>query len=166
MSQSDLHGKTGLSRTVLINYEAGRHKPGARELRLLCDALEVSPNQLIYGSEEPHALTIGLADTILNMGTAAILPSAVIVPMIGSMLGKDDTRMILSLLESLLKAKDPEGYALIMELLSVFTDATNLPQEKRNKLIQSTVSDPNTPDLVKKYLSNMSENARDKLKQL
>lgn len=166
MSQSDLHGKTGLSRTVLINYEAGRHKPGARELRLLCDALEVSPNQLIYGSEEPHALTIGLADTILNMGTAAILPSAVIVPMIGSMLGKDDTRMILSLLESLLKAKDPEGYALIMELLSVFTDATNLPQEKRNKLIQSTVSDPNTPDFVKKYLSNMSENARDKLKQL
>jgi transcriptional regulator with XRE-family HTH domain len=53
-SQIDMHNKTGLSRTVLINYEAGRHKPSAREIKLICDALQISPNFLIYGTEPPH----------------------------------------------------------------------------------------------------------------
>lgn len=43
LSLTDMHNKTGLSRTVLTNYEAGRHKPGAREIKLICDALQISP---------------------------------------------------------------------------------------------------------------------------
>lgn len=133
LSQSDLHNKTGLSRTVLINYEAGRHKPGARELRLLCDALEVSPNHLIYGTEEPHSRKSGLADTLLNMGEAAIVPAAMLGPMFGAMLGKDDTRTILNLIESLLKAKDPIGYAHVMEIAGVFNEFSKKDPEEQDK---------------------------------
>lgn len=52
LSHSDLHRITGISRSVIFGYENGRTKPGAREIRLLCDALKVSPNRLIYGSDE------------------------------------------------------------------------------------------------------------------
>lgn len=52
LSHSDLHRLTGISRSVLFGYENGRTKPGAREIRLLCDALKVTPNRLIYGSDD------------------------------------------------------------------------------------------------------------------
>jgi len=45
--------QVGISRAVLSLYETGTNKPGAREMRLLCDALKVSPNWLLYGSESP-----------------------------------------------------------------------------------------------------------------
>lgn len=43
----------GISRTVLVGYESGKYKPGARELRLLAEALHVTPNWLLYGTEKP-----------------------------------------------------------------------------------------------------------------
>lgn len=46
----DPHRK-GVSRTVIVGYEAGNFKPGAREIRLLCETLTVTPNWLIYGSD-------------------------------------------------------------------------------------------------------------------
>lgn len=52
LSHSDLHRMTGISRSVLFGYENGRTRPGAKEIRLLCDALKVTPNRLIYGSDE------------------------------------------------------------------------------------------------------------------
>lgn len=60
-SQQALHTRTkltdpegmGISRAVLSLYETGTNKPGAREIRLLCDTLKVSPNWLLYGSESP-----------------------------------------------------------------------------------------------------------------
>lgn len=146
LSQSDLHNKTGLSRTVLINYEAGRHKPGARELRLLCDALEVSPNLLIYGTEEPHIRTIGLADSLLSMGEAAIVPAAILGPMLGAMLGKDDTRIVLSLIESLLKAKDPVGYAGVMEFVGVFNEINKKSPEEIKQHVAELQSNPAAAD--------------------
>lgn len=142
LSQTDLHKLTGLSRTVLINYEACRHIPGTRELRLLCDALEVSPNQLIYGTEEPHSRTIGLADTILNMGEAAVMPVIMIAPMLGAMLGKDDTRTLLNLIESLLKAKSPEDYASVMEIVKMFKEMTDKAPALRTEFVEKLTSDP------------------------
>lgn len=39
----------GISPATLTRYEAGDSAPGARELRLLCDSLEVSADWLIFG---------------------------------------------------------------------------------------------------------------------
>jgi transcriptional regulator with XRE-family HTH domain len=58
----------GISRTVLVGYEAGQTKPGAREIRLLCETLGVTPNVLIYGSELAHESTQQAAlDAVRNM---------------------------------------------------------------------------------------------------
>ena len=46
----DSTGK-GVARTVLVGYEAGTFRPGAREIRLICQALSVTPNWLILGAE-------------------------------------------------------------------------------------------------------------------
>jgi transcriptional regulator with XRE-family HTH domain len=43
----------GISRAVLSLYEAGTNRPSPREIRLLCEALRVTPNYLIYGDEVP-----------------------------------------------------------------------------------------------------------------
>jgi len=60
-SQQGLHAKTkladsdrrGISRAVLSLYETGGSKPGAREIRLLCEALKITPNWLLYGTDSP-----------------------------------------------------------------------------------------------------------------
>lgn len=43
--------RKGVHRTVLVGYEGGQTRPGAREIRILCEALSVTPNWLIYGSD-------------------------------------------------------------------------------------------------------------------
>ena len=43
--------KKGISQPVLLGYEAGEYRPGARELRLLCLAMGVSPTWLLFGQE-------------------------------------------------------------------------------------------------------------------
>lgn len=43
----------GISRAVVSLYESGTNRPSPREIRLLCEALKVSPNYLIYGDEHP-----------------------------------------------------------------------------------------------------------------
>lgn len=59
LSQTQFHQRTkeadpegkGISRTVLIGYESGKFKPGARELRILCAAFNVGPGWLLLGSD-------------------------------------------------------------------------------------------------------------------
>lgn len=60
-SQQALHAHTklsdkdglGISRAVLSLYETGVNKPGSREIRLLCEALKITPNWLLFGSDNP-----------------------------------------------------------------------------------------------------------------
>ncbi|WP_343602244.1 helix-turn-helix transcriptional regulator [Roseateles sp.] len=49
--------KKGISRTALIGYEAGTSRPGTRELRIICETLQVSPNFLVFGAERPFEAT-------------------------------------------------------------------------------------------------------------
>lgn len=119
LSQSDVHRVTGISRMVLSKYEAGQNKPGTRELRLLCDALDVSPNYLIYGSESTHTKSENLSDLVMGLkGDGAIIATS-LLPLIGSVIGRDDTRKIFDLIESLVKAKSPRDYELLTRLVKV-----------------------------------------------
>lgn len=47
--------KDGVSRMSIIRYESGDNTPGARELRILCDALWVPPNWLLFGKVDSDA---------------------------------------------------------------------------------------------------------------
>jgi transcriptional regulator with XRE-family HTH domain len=50
--RADKDGK-GLSRTVVSLYELGTNRPGPREMRMLCEVLQITPSYLIYGDDEP-----------------------------------------------------------------------------------------------------------------
>lgn len=65
-TQSQLSTKSGLSLSAIKAYEAGRNMPGARELVELCQALQVSPNKLLFGRELPfeNSSINSLADSV------------------------------------------------------------------------------------------------------
>lgn len=52
---ADVEGR-GISRTTIRGYELGTYKPGAREIRILSLALNVSPSWLLLGSDDAHHL--------------------------------------------------------------------------------------------------------------
>lgn len=57
----------GISKASLVRYEAGDSLPGARELRILCDALWVPPHWLLYGtvdSNSPNKAATALLDAL------------------------------------------------------------------------------------------------------
>jgi transcriptional regulator with XRE-family HTH domain len=101
LSHSELHRLTGISRTALIGYEVGRTNPGEREIRKLCDVLRVTPNQLLYGTEQPfepdEALKrLGLTPEALSFAHLMIMYN---------MLAAEDRRAIITLMYSILEAR-------------------------------------------------------------
>lgn len=42
----------GISRTALVRYESGEIKPGAREIRIICRALELTADWLVLGQKD------------------------------------------------------------------------------------------------------------------
>lgn len=48
----------GISRTALVGYENGSSRPGLREIRLLCEVLQVTPSWIVYGSDSPFQTTV------------------------------------------------------------------------------------------------------------
>jgi transcriptional regulator with XRE-family HTH domain len=49
---ADIDG-VGISSSVISLYERGVNRPGPREIRILCESLRTTPNNLIYGEEDP-----------------------------------------------------------------------------------------------------------------
>lgn len=49
--------RQGITATTLLRYEQGKVLPGAREMRILCDALDVSADWLLFGFENPMDIT-------------------------------------------------------------------------------------------------------------
>ena len=151
LSQIDMHKITGLSRTVLINYEAGRHKPGAREIKLICDAIQISPNYLIYGTEEPHKIEDGLAGKLLSMGEEAFMPLIVLVPILAGILDHEEKRTLLKLVEALIKAKSQDVYNDIMSILNVVPKRNEIDTGK----ITSVTELQKNPELMREYIDRI-----------
>src|ERR1051325_3379840 len=101
LSHSELHRITGISRTVLIGYETGRTNPGEREIKKLCAALRVTPNQLLYGSEQPFQPDEALKRLGLNAETLSFAHLVIMY----NMLASDDKRAIVTLMYSILEAR-------------------------------------------------------------
>src|ERR1051325_9148489 len=101
LSHSELHRITGISRTVLIGYETGRTNPGEREIKKLCDALRVTPNQLLYGTEQPFQPDDALKRLGLNPETLGFAHLVIMY----NMLAGDDKRAIVTLMYSILEAR-------------------------------------------------------------
>lgn len=52
LNAGELAERTGIARTTIYSYEYGRRMPSMFEMTRLAEALKVSPNQLVYGSDE------------------------------------------------------------------------------------------------------------------
>jgi DNA-binding Xre family transcriptional regulator len=111
MSVVKLHQVTGISRTVLQGYIKGRYKPGAREIREICRALDCSPNRLLFGRESfrersPLDDLVGDADKMKNSASAGA---------IFQLLTLEEQRAFLSLLALFVeKRTGREGVAAIL----------------------------------------------------
>lgn len=126
-SFADLHRETGLSRTTLHQYEAGTRKPGSRELLALCKALEVSPNRVIFGTEEPFATASGVLVPLAKLARTdpnrALSQAALIMPLVAAILASigDNTLMgLATLADEALRARDPENFTRLSKLLAEF----------------------------------------------
>jgi transcriptional regulator with XRE-family HTH domain len=67
LSISELHRRTGISRTVLQGYEKGRFAPGSIELKKLCETLGISPNRVVFGTENPLEKKSWLGGTVTDL---------------------------------------------------------------------------------------------------
>ena len=146
MSFSDLHRITGLSRTTIHQYESELRKPGAREIRLLCDALRVTPNQLLYGTEQPFKEKSRL-HALLDVSNEDLRTAR--LAMFLTMLNKNERDAWITLLGESIKSRTGGGEKLNMALDAIeaatdfiatdMADALNtaLPQQKIDELGQS-----------------------------
>ena len=127
---SDLSRLTGISRTVLFGYEGGRTRPGAREIRLIAQALRVSPNRLIFGDEKPFEPKSGLAplvELIASNPTNAVVTSVLLIPIVGAVLTKEEWTAILSIVGSLVEARDKKAFAVLTAMTEVMSEFTGNP---------------------------------------
>lgn len=126
-SFADLHRLTGLSRTALHQYESGARKPGARELVLLCKALEVSPNRLLLGTEEPFVGTSGVLAPLVRLAKTepqkALGVAVLMMPTMAAILnaiGDNALFGLATLADEALRARDPETFAQLSKMTAEF----------------------------------------------
>ncbi len=111
LSVIELSKLTGISKTVLHGYERGRTKPGAREIRLLSGALNISPNRLILGNESFESETPRFTSIYRKLRARpelGFMLAFMYVPMVSPLLDEDELRSLMTLVESLVRAKHPE----------------------------------------------------------
>jgi transcriptional regulator with XRE-family HTH domain len=119
---SELHRETGISRTVLQGYEASRFAPGAAELKRVCKALNVSPNLVIFGEENPldekPLLSAYVGDMSHSMGPTRLA-------LVLHLLSAAELTAILNLVESILisRAGGVQKLKQTLELLGFALDS-------------------------------------------
>lgn len=108
LTQALLSQKSGLSLSAIKAYESGRNMPGARELRELCQALQVSPNKLLFGTETPFAATT-VANLLIDADTEDQLVKRMRLGMLSSLLSSDERASLHVLAESIAIARHGES---------------------------------------------------------
>lgn len=114
LTQSQLSTKCGVSLSAIKSYESGRNLPGARELRELCQALEISPNKLLFGSEAPFKER-SYANLLLDAEGEDEHVSRARSTILLGLMASDERNAVLTLLRSLAIAR--HGEAKVKEAL-------------------------------------------------
>ncbi|WP_162240432.1 MULTISPECIES: helix-turn-helix domain-containing protein [unclassified Acidovorax] len=114
LTQGQLSTKSGLSLSAIKAYEAGRNMPGARELRELCQALQISPNKLLFGSEAPFK-SQSIADLLVDGEAEDDHVARGRASFLLGLLAADERNAVVTLLRSLALAR--HGEAKVREVL-------------------------------------------------
>ena len=100
-TQNELHQRTGISRDAIKGYESGRNMPGSRELRVLCEALGVSANKVLWGRDAFQASAGPVkgvfADPAMDQATEHLKMIILL-----NMLTKEEREAILTLIEPII----------------------------------------------------------------
>lgn len=104
LTQSQLSSKCALSLSAIKAYESGRNLPGARELRELCNALQVSPNKLLFGKELPFE-SRSLMDHLTNGESENEAVARVRAMALLCLLASDERDAVFTLVRSLAVAR-------------------------------------------------------------
>lgn len=159
LSQQAVHTRTklndpegvGVSRAVLSLYETGVNKPGAREIRILCETLKVTPNWLLYGTDSP-AKTLQPSLEFLR-GSEVTLSVRLAYALLA--LSPEEREAIASLIFILASKKLND-----VQLSSLMTMAS-LSANNLNKEILEVVGDDANKlplvEVIEKFVSSMSD---------
>lgn len=137
LSVQEVSRQTGISKTVLHGYERGRTKPGAREIRLLSTALNISPNRLILGSDDFHSQRPTFTSLYRKVKARPELASLVLVmylPIVTPLFDEDELASLLTLLVALVRSRDPkaaEHMQIAAEEVAAAVDAHTLADGSR-----------------------------------
>lgn len=106
LTQGQLSTLSGLSLSAIKAYETGRNLPGARELRELCQSLEISPNKLLFGSEFPFKEP-SFDDVFVDQPGSELVSHGRVTALLG-LVTASERQAVLTLLRSLASARHGE----------------------------------------------------------
>jgi transcriptional regulator with XRE-family HTH domain len=115
LTQAQLADKSGLSISAIKSYESGRNMPGTRELRELCQALQISPNKLLFGTELPFEQRT-VANMLVDGDTDNHAAFRIRLALIANMLASDERLALLTLANSIAVAR--HGEEKVKEILT------------------------------------------------
>lgn len=99
---TELHKRTGISRTVLLAYTRGTYAPGAREIKLLCDNLDITPSVLLYGSNQVDTTPFRIGEIALSKTGMEVVAFMVLL----NHLTAAERKSLLTLVEGISAARD------------------------------------------------------------
>lgn len=108
LTQAQLSEKSALSLSAIKAYESGRNLPGARELRALSQALQTSPNKLLFGTETPFASKT-VANLLVDSDTEDQTVKRMRLALLSSLLSSDERQSLHVLAESIAIARHGES---------------------------------------------------------
>ena len=159
LSHSDLNRQTGISRPVLFGYEAGRTKPGARELRLLSEALGVSPNRLLFGTEEPFKPRPGLRSLAkLRNSPVLFMSMLMILPISFAVLDEDQVESLLVILASMVEARDKDASNKLSAMVEILIEEIGNGTPDDIAAFSKRASDPSFKDTLNKRVEDRINN--------
>lgn len=155
LSQNALERLTGISQAVIANYEAGRYRPGFREILRLCYALRLTPNRLLCGQEDPFAQRDVVADFRPLDPNEPFDPQKLGATIHGALfllaLDPDDRRALFAVVQSLvrkrLKPDDLRRLEGVSEVLGKVFAASGSDLEH---VIENAVEDPSLRQYFRK----------------
>lgn len=150
LSIVDLHKATGIARTALHDYEAGRYKPGLTEIRKLCAALRVTPNRLVVGRDDLERQPTALEETF-GVGPQDV--RLVKLVRLTSMLPPDEQEAVMTLVLGLVTSRYAKARVTEeMSAVDLAMGITNL----MTKATKEGVADKVTPEYAAKAIGEVA----------
>ena len=159
-TQNELHQRTGISRDAIKGYESGRNMPGSRELRVLCEALGVSANRVLWGRDDFQAAAGPVkgifADPAMEQATLALRMFILV-----GLLTKQEQEAIFTLIEPIIVGRKGGRE----EVRKAFAAAGVLGQELQGeveKIAETIMKEAMTDERVADLNSKMEKYTRPK----